>query len=63
MARAPKPPTYLNDIAASQWKAKARILSEREDLNAADWNNLERFCRINRDLWSESILIYFYAVS
>ncbi|WP_242425230.1 hypothetical protein [Xenorhabdus bovienii] len=26
MARAPKPPTYLNEIAASQWKSKAKIL-------------------------------------
>ncbi|WP_416778000.1 phage terminase small subunit P27 family [Xenorhabdus budapestensis] len=44
MARAPKPATYLNDIAASQWKAKSKILNEREDLNAADWNNLELYC-------------------
>ncbi|MDE1485852.1 phage terminase small subunit P27 family [Xenorhabdus bovienii] len=54
MARAPKPPTYLNDIAASQWKAKGKILSEREDLNAADWNNLELYC-VNYSIYRKAV--------
>ncbi|MBD2798918.1 phage terminase small subunit P27 family [Xenorhabdus sp. M] len=44
MARAPKPPVYLNDIAADQWKSKAKLLNERDDLSPADWNNLELYC-------------------
>ncbi|SPZ01532.1 Uncharacterised protein [Proteus mirabilis] len=28
MARAPKPPVYLNEIASKEWKAKAKILAE-----------------------------------
>ncbi|MIV19809.1 phage terminase small subunit P27 family, partial [Salmonella enterica] len=32
MARAPKPPAYLDEMAAQQWKLKAKQLAEREDL-------------------------------
>ena len=41
MARPPKPPAYLDELAAQQWKAKAKQLAERGDLTPADWNNLE----------------------
>lgn len=44
MRRAPKPPVYLNETAAKEWKAKAPLLCEREDLNAADWISLEMYC-------------------
>ncbi len=43
MARPPKPPAYLDELAAQQWKAKAKQLAERGDLTPADWNNLELF--------------------
>ncbi len=45
MARPPKPPAYLDELAAQQWKAKAKQLAERGDLTPADWNNLELFLR------------------
>ncbi|WP_445497255.1 phage terminase small subunit P27 family [Photorhabdus sp. SF281] len=54
MARAPKSPTYLNEIAASQWKSKAKILGEREDLTAADWNNLELYC-VNYAIYRKAV--------
>ena len=38
MARPPKPPAYLDELAAQQWKAKAKQLAERGDLTPADWN-------------------------
>ncbi|QIE97735.1 phage terminase small subunit P27 family [Pantoea stewartii] len=44
MARHPKPPAYLDEIAAQQWKAKAKQLAERGDLTPADWNSLELYC-------------------
>ncbi|MEQ1964556.1 phage terminase small subunit P27 family [Xenorhabdus khoisanae] len=54
MARAPKPPAYLNEIATNQWKAKAKTLSEREDLTAADWNNLELYC-VNYAIYRKAV--------
>ncbi|MCP9270036.1 phage terminase small subunit P27 family [Xenorhabdus sp. XENO-1] len=54
MARAPKPPEYLNDIAAQQWKSKAKILNEREDLSPADWNNLELYC-VNYAIYRKAV--------
>lgn len=44
MARPPKPPAYLDEIAAQQWKARAKQLAERDDLTPADWNCLELHC-------------------
>lgn len=44
MARPPKPPAYLDELASQQWKAKAKQLAERGDLTPADWNHLELFC-------------------
>ena len=43
MARPPKPPAYLDEIAVQQWKAKAKQLAERGDLTPADWNSLELY--------------------
>ncbi|MCX9056956.1 MULTISPECIES: phage terminase small subunit P27 family [Enterobacteriaceae] len=44
MARPPKPPAYLDELASQQWKAKAKQLAERGDLTPADWINLELYC-------------------
>ncbi|EHC1929826.1 hypothetical protein JT623_001616 [Escherichia coli] len=44
MARPPKAPAYLDEIAVRQWKEKSRQLSGREDLTPADWSNLELYC-------------------
>ncbi|ELC8834984.1 phage terminase small subunit P27 family [Salmonella enterica] len=44
MARPPKPPAYLDEMAAQQWKLKAKQLAERGDLTPADWNSLELYC-------------------
>ena len=44
MARPPKPPSYLNELAAKQWKDRAKQLAERGDLTPADWINLELYC-------------------
>ncbi|CDG18930.1 phage terminase small subunit P27 family [Xenorhabdus doucetiae] len=54
MARAPKPPVYLNVIAADQWKSKAKLLNERDDLSPADWNNLELYC-VNYAIYLKAI--------
>ncbi|CDG17392.1 phage terminase small subunit P27 family [Xenorhabdus doucetiae] len=54
MARAPKPPVYLNAIAAEQWKSKAKLLNERDDLSPADWNNLELYC-VNYAIYRKAI--------
>ncbi|EFC9829686.1 phage terminase small subunit P27 family, partial [Escherichia coli] len=43
MARPPKAPAYLDEIAVRQWKEKSRQLSGREDLTPADWSNLELY--------------------
>lgn len=32
MARPPKPPAYLDEIAGQQWKTKAKQMAERGDL-------------------------------
>jgi phage terminase small subunit len=48
MARPPKPPAYLDEFAAQQWKAKAKQLAERGDLTPADWNNLELIASTTR---------------
>ena len=44
MARPPKAPTYLDEIATAEWKARAKQLMERGDLIDADWRNLELYC-------------------
>ena len=54
MARPPKPPAYLDEIAAQQWKAKAKQLAERGDLTPADWNNLELFC-VNYSMYRKAV--------
>ncbi|HBR3288778.1 TPA: P27 family phage terminase small subunit, partial [Klebsiella pneumoniae] len=54
MARPPKPPAYLDEIAAQQWKAKAKQLAERGDLTPADWNNLELYC-VNYSMYRKAV--------
>ena len=54
MARAPKPPVYLDQIANQQWKSKAKQLAERGDLTVADWNNLELFC-VNYSMYRRAV--------
>ncbi|MFK9072152.1 MULTISPECIES: phage terminase small subunit P27 family [Proteus] len=54
MARAPKPPVYLNEIATKEWKTKAKILAERDDLTLADWNNLELYC-VNYAMYRKAV--------
>lgn len=54
MARPPKPPSYLNDLAAKQWKDRAKQLAERGDLTPADWNNLELFC-VNYSMYRKAL--------
>lgn len=54
MARPPKPPAYLDEIAAQQWKAKAKQLAERGDLTPADWNHLELYC-VNYSMYRKAI--------
>ncbi|GEM_PF-78913 len=54
MARPPKPPAYLDELAAQQWKAKAKQLAERGDLTPADWNNLELFC-VNYSMYRKAV--------
>jgi phage terminase small subunit len=52
MARPPKPPAYLDEIA-QQWKAKAKQLATR-DLTPADWNNLELYC-VNYSMYRKAV--------
>ncbi|WP_426760778.1 phage terminase small subunit P27 family [Enterobacter cloacae complex sp. 411G8] len=54
MARPPKPPAYLDELAAQQWKAKAKQLAERGDLTPADWNNLELYC-VNYSMYRKAV--------
>ena len=54
MARPPKPPSYLNELAAAQWRARAKQLAERGDLTPADWNNLELFC-VNYSMYRKAL--------
>ncbi len=55
MARPPKPPAYLDELAAQQWKAKAKqLVLRRGDLTPADWNNLELFC-VNYSMYRKAV--------
>ncbi|MDK9356707.1 phage terminase small subunit P27 family [Lelliottia wanjuensis] len=54
MARPPKPPAYLDEIAVQQWKLKSKQLSERDDLTVADWSNLELYC-VNYSLYRKAV--------
>ncbi|MGP9437415.1 phage terminase small subunit P27 family [Ewingella sp. AOP8-B2-18] len=54
MARAPKPPIYLDEIANQQWKARAKQLADRDDLTPADWGNLELFC-VNYSMYRKAV--------
>lgn len=54
MARPPKPPSYLDEIAAQQWKVKAKQLAERDDLTPADWYNLELYC-VNYSMYRKAV--------
>ncbi|MGX8941607.1 phage terminase small subunit P27 family [Symbiopectobacterium sp. Eva_TO] len=54
MKRAPKAPDYLDEIAATEWKAKAKFMAERGDLNPADWNSLELYC-VNYSIYRKAI--------
>lgn len=54
MARPPKAPAYLDEIAVRQWKEKSRQLSVREDLTPADWSNLELYC-VNYSLYRKAV--------
>ncbi|GDE55043.1 phage terminase small subunit [Escherichia coli] len=54
MARPPKAPAYLDEIAVKQWKEKSRQLSGREDLTPADWSNLELYC-VNYSIYRKAV--------
>lgn len=54
MARPPKPPVYLDEIAAQQWKTKAKQLAGRGDLTPADWNSLELYC-VNYSMYRKAV--------
>ena len=54
MARPPKAPAYLDEIAVRQWKEKSRQLSGREDLTPADWSNLELYS-VNYSIYRKAV--------
>lgn len=54
MAKVERPPKYLDEIAAAQWKAKAKLLAERGDITAADWSSLELYC-VNYSVYRKAI--------
>ena len=54
MARPPKAPAYLDDIAVKQWREKSRQLAERGDLTPADWSNLELYC-VNYSIYRKAV--------
>ncbi|EHM37349.1 MULTISPECIES: phage terminase small subunit P27 family [Hafnia] len=54
MARPPKAPAYLDDIATAEWKARAKQLMERGDLIDADWRNLELYC-LNYSMYRRAV--------
>ncbi|QGM80714.1 phage terminase small subunit P27 family [Otariodibacter oris] len=49
-----KAPDYLDDIAKGQWKLKIKALSERGDITAEDYTNLELYC-VNYSLYRQAI--------
>ncbi|EKP3832556.1 phage terminase small subunit P27 family [Yersinia enterocolitica] len=58
MAKLPRPPAYLDEIAALQWKTKAKQLAERGDLIPADWNNFELYC-VNYSIYRKAVADIF----
>lgn len=54
MGRALKAPDYLDEIAAKEWKAKARFVAERGDLNPTDWSSLELYC-VNYSIYRKAV--------
>lgn len=54
MKRLPKAPDYLDEIAATAWKAKARFVAERGDLNPTDWSSLELYC-VNYSIYRKAV--------
>lgn len=54
MAKVERPPKYLNEVAAAQWKNKAKLLAEREDITPADWSNLELYC-VNYSVYRRAV--------
>ncbi|MCX8959435.1 phage terminase small subunit P27 family [Erwinia psidii] len=54
MARPPKAPAYLDEIAVEQWETKAKHLAKRKDLMPADWNSLELYC-VNYSIYRKAV--------
>lgn len=54
MGRALKAPDYLDEIAAKEWKAKARFVAERSDLNPTDWGSFELYC-VNYSIYRKAV--------
>ncbi|PAV06708.1 terminase [Arsenophonus sp. ENCA] len=54
MKRAPKAPDYLDDIAVTEWKSKAKFMAERGDVNPTDWSSLELYC-VNYSIYRKAV--------
>lgn len=54
MAKVERPPKYLDEVAAAQWKSKAKLLAERGDITNADWSNLELYC-VNYSIYRRAV--------
>ena len=49
-----KAPTYLDKLAKEQWKLRADQLASRDDIQPADWTNLELFC-VNYSMYRKAM--------
>lgn len=49
-----KAPKYLDKIAKEQWKLRSEQLAQRDDIQDADWTNLELYC-VNYSMYRAAV--------
>lgn len=49
-----KAPKYLDKLAKEQWKLRVDQLASRDDIQPADWTNLELFC-VNYSMYRKAM--------
>lgn len=49
-----KAPKYLDKLAKEQWKLRSDQLASRDDIQPADWTNLELFC-VNYSMYRKAM--------
>lgn len=49
-----KAPKYLDKLAKEQWKLREDHLQQRDDIQPADWTNLELYC-VNYSMYRKAM--------